>query len=474
MSSEDVQLLDSKKTLGGLDIFLGMITVMFFLDTIGPVAAMGTASITWMLIIAVLFFVPYGLITAELGSTYPDEGGMYAWVKRAFGKRWGVRVTWMYWVNNAVWISSATIFIVGVACQLFMPDTSFSVQLVLTVALIWLVVLVGMRPLKESKWLTNVSGVIKLLIAAGIIISAIIYISRGNAAANDFSMASFIPKLGDSFIFFPALIYNFLGFEVMSAMGGQMKNPKKDVPRAVISNAFLITALYILVTTSILMIIPADEVNIVESIMDCFMVSLGGGAASAIVVVFGLMFLCILFGQIVTWITAACNMAAEASADGELPKVFAIRHKKNGTPMGTLIITGVIGTFLTVLYGLMVGSAEDLFWMLFSFTSIIFLMPFLIAFQAYIKMKKTDLSTPRPYCFPGGYGVSIFFAHLSQFVIGFTIVVFFWVPGSPIDWGYDTPLFLGVVIALAVGEYLANKSIRQSEQAEYEEEKKRA
>ena len=90
----------------------------------------------------------------------------------------------------------------------------------------------------ESKWLTNVSGVIKLLIAAGIIISAIIYISRGNAAANDFSMASFIPKLGDSFIFFPALIYNFLGFEVMSAMGGQMKNPKKDVPRAVISNAF--------------------------------------------------------------------------------------------------------------------------------------------------------------------------------------------------------------------------------------------
>ena len=350
MSSEDVQLLDSKKTLGGLDIFLGMITVMFFLDTLGPVAAMGTASITWMLIIAVIFFVPYGLITAELGSTYPDEGGMYAWVKRAFGKRWGVRVTWMYWVNNAVWISSATIFIIGVACQLFMPNTSFPIQLVLSIVLIWLVILVGLRPLNESKWVTNVSGIIKLLIAAGIIISAVIYISQGNVAANDFSLTGFIPKLGDSFIFFPALIYNFLGFEVMSAMGSQMKNPKKDVPRAVISNAFLITALYILVTTSILMIIPADKVNIVESIMDCFMVALGGGAASIVVVVFGLMFLSILFGQIVTWITAACNMAAEASADGELPKVFAIRHKKNGTPMGTLIITGVIGTFLTVLW----------------------------------------------------------------------------------------------------------------------------
>ncbi len=456
-----------KKSLTGLDIFLGMICVMFFLDTIGPVAAMGPSAITWSLIITVIFFFPSGLIFAELGATYPEEGGMYAWVKRAYGKRWGARVSWMYWVNNAVWISSVCTFTIGVFSQLFLPHISFPVQIVLTIAMIWLVILVCLRPIKESKWVTNVAALFKLIIAGGIIGCACLFFFRNGSAASDLSLANFRPTLGQSFAFFPALIYNYLGFEVMSSMGSQMKNPARDVPRATIGNAVLISLLYILTTLAILVIIPMEEINIVEGILDTFMISLGSGPiTSAVIILVGCMFLSILFAQTVTWIVASSRMAAEAAVDHELPQVFAKFHKKNDTPLGTLLITGTVGTVLTLLYGFMAGSAEDLFWTLFAFTSIIFLIPYLINYQGYLKMRKSDRSTPRPYRFPGPPMVGTVFAHISQIILLFTIFVFFWVPGQPFYAAEALPLLAGVLIALAVGEYLTWRSVKKGKAVE--------
>ncbi len=52
----------------------------------------------------IVFFIPYGLITAELGSAWPGEGGVYVWVREAFGPKWGSTVAWLYWINNATWI----------------------------------------------------------------------------------------------------------------------------------------------------------------------------------------------------------------------------------------------------------------------------------------------------------------------------------------------------------------------------------
>lgn len=81
--------MGKSKGLKGLDVFLGMICLLFFLDTCSPMAAMGVTAITWAIILMLIFYIPSGLITAELGAAYPDDGGMYSWVKRAYGKRWG-------------------------------------------------------------------------------------------------------------------------------------------------------------------------------------------------------------------------------------------------------------------------------------------------------------------------------------------------------------------------------------------------
>ena len=66
-------------------------------------AAAGPSSITLWVLAALLFFVPQGLAVSDLSARYPDEGGIYAWTKRAFGEGHGFLCGWCYWVNNILY-----------------------------------------------------------------------------------------------------------------------------------------------------------------------------------------------------------------------------------------------------------------------------------------------------------------------------------------------------------------------------------
>src|SRR5512137_1224283 len=177
-----------KKVLGALDTFLFTICALLFVDTVAPMASMGPTAITWFVILVILFFIPYGLIVAELGSTYPEQGGIYAWVKRAFGNKWGARTSWLYWVNMALWVPSSYIFLAGLFSQLFFPDLSLIWIVVLGLVFTWLMVLLGIINLGESKWVVNVASVLKIILILAIIIAGIIFQIRSGSTVNDLSL----------------------------------------------------------------------------------------------------------------------------------------------------------------------------------------------------------------------------------------------------------------------------------------------
>lgn len=446
------------------DIFLGMICVMFFLDTVGPVASMGASAITWSLIITLVFFFPSGLVMAEMGSAYPAEGGMYAWVKMAYGKRWGARMSWFYWANNAIWLSSTAIFTTSVFCQIFLGDVPFFYQIIMALALIWCIILYGFRPLKKNTGLTNLGAVLKIVIAGAMAAMAVIFLVKGNSPANEISLDSLKPTFNDTFLFFPALIYNYLGFEVMSSMGNRIKNPTQDVPKATISTAFLISALYILAVLAILIIVPAENMTIVDAIMDCFLFAdLSPWASALVVYCLGIVFLVVLFVQASTWIVAAGRLAAGAAADHEFPAIYGKRHKTNDTPIGALFITGSVATVLTIVYGLVASNAEDLFWTLFSFTNIIFLMPYVINFQAFIKLRRTVTPLAGAYRVPGKDYVGNLFGRLEQIILLLTIAII--IIGPLFSEGLLTSLSLlgGTLVVLVIGELLIRASQKKGE-----------
>ena len=75
-----------QKHFGRFDMLFFLLCTLVGLDTLGSVASNGAQGFTWLIFLAVVFFVPYALLTAELGSTFTEEGGSYIWVKLAFGR----------------------------------------------------------------------------------------------------------------------------------------------------------------------------------------------------------------------------------------------------------------------------------------------------------------------------------------------------------------------------------------------------
>lgn len=117
------------KGMGAVDLTLFSVCAVLVIDTLTASARIGPSSITWWCLTLVFFVVPYGMIASELGTTWPGEGGIYDWIKRAFGYRWAVRTTWFYWINVALWMPAVYILFAGMFSQLFFPELNLWAQI---------------------------------------------------------------------------------------------------------------------------------------------------------------------------------------------------------------------------------------------------------------------------------------------------------------------------------------------------------
>ncbi|MBA4384790.1 MAG: amino acid permease [Anaerolinea sp.] len=450
-----------KKVLRSLDMTLFTVCAILVMDTLAPSAAIGASSISWWVITLVLFFIPYGLITAELGTTYPEQGGLYVWIKNAFGEKWAARTTWLYWINVALWMPSVYILFAGMFSQLFFPEMGLWMQIGIGIVMTWITVWIGTMTLETGKWIPNIGAIFKAVIMVVIGVGAFFY-AKAHGVANDLSFKAILPEWGAGLAFLPVIVYNFMGFELMSGASGEMKNPGKDIPRAIITSGALIAVFYIMGTVGILMALPLDQLGLVSGIVDTLKILLGGTpVGNAVVVVLGVAALYTFLANMVTWTIGANRTAAEAAKEHELPEIFGREHPVKKTPTGAFILTGIVSTVVIILYGFMAGNAEDLFWTLFAFSSMIFLMPYLALFPAFIKLRHDDPKAVRPYRVPGGKPLAIILAVTCELFIIQAVVLFVWVPGQPMDWAFAAPVLIGVLITLVVGEILISVSAKK-------------
>ena len=151
-----------------LDAVLASVCIILVVESVVPTAAIGPMQYFWWGLLFLAFFLPYGLISAELGSTYQGEGGLFDWVKKAFGIRSGARVAWYYWINFPLWIASlATLFTI-IYMTIFKTTLDPTVELIIQLAFIWGVVLLSSYRITESKWVVNSGAIAKVMIIMAI------------------------------------------------------------------------------------------------------------------------------------------------------------------------------------------------------------------------------------------------------------------------------------------------------------------
>src|SRR5215210_8346129 len=88
-----------KKSLRGFDMVFFTVCALVGLDILGTIASFGYEGFTWLVVLVVAFLVPYALVMAELGSSFPQEGGPYEWTKMAFGRLQAGIASVLYWVT---------------------------------------------------------------------------------------------------------------------------------------------------------------------------------------------------------------------------------------------------------------------------------------------------------------------------------------------------------------------------------------
>ena len=125
------------------DAVLAAVCIVLVVESSAPAAAIGNAQYFWWIFLLLGFFLPYGLISAELGTTYEDEGGIFDWVRRAYGDRWGSRVAWYYYINFPLWMGSLAVLFTDIILQLTGAQLSPVITKLIQLAFIWGVVLIS-------------------------------------------------------------------------------------------------------------------------------------------------------------------------------------------------------------------------------------------------------------------------------------------------------------------------------------------
>ena len=438
----------TEKILEKKDLVLFTVSAILLLDTLASAASVGVSSLFWWLFLGVIFFIPFALISAEMSCSYPEQGGIYAWVKTAYGSRWAARASWSYWINTAVWIPAISILFAGIFKQMFIPDLSLYGQITIGLLLTWITVLVNIVSLDIGRLVPDTGAIFKILIFLILIVGAFNYVGE-HGMANEFSVAALKPDWQASFQYIPAIIYGMLGFELVSASSKEMKDPARDMPKAVLISAAIIIVLYTLGTIAMLAAIPAQDINLVEGLMDTLNLLFGQTpTGQTFAMVIGIAALFTFFSNGVTWALGCNRAAAEAAKVGELPAIFAKESKKTGTPLGASIMMGVVSTSTIVLYGFLAGSNEDLFWSLFAFSAVIFMLPYIAMILAFIKARVEQPNHIRPYKIPGGILVARLLAYSCITVLSFAIVLFIYSPEAGMQWA----VFVGVIVTLIIGE----------------------
>ena len=248
-----------KKKFRLFDAVLMSVVVIMVVESVAPAAAIGPSQFFWWFFLLILFFIPYGLISSELGTTYAGDGGLYDWVKQAFGPRWGGRLAWLYWINYPIWMASLAVLFVQVGGQIFGLKLTGWVSILIQLLFVWVVVLVGNKPVSESKWIMNLAAFAKIvtILALG---GLGIYVAMTRGVANSFSVHNLLPQMNLSGLSnLSVIIFNFLGFEVVATMADDMDNPKKQIPQAIIYGGILIAIFYLLGAFGMGAAIPTDK-----------------------------------------------------------------------------------------------------------------------------------------------------------------------------------------------------------------------
>lgn len=405
-----------KRALGLRDLVLFYVAATLSLRWIPLAAAAGPSSLIVWTIGLVAIFLPLALCVMELSSRYPQEGGMYVWSKQAFGDFSGFLTGWVYWMANLPYFpavlyfaASNALYVAGNRGKALQGNATFF--LTFSFCGLALALALNIVGLDIAKWLSNLGAVGAWLPAGLLCVIGALALHRFGSATS-FNTTTLRPSftLGNAAVW-ATLMGAFTGAESASFLGGEIKDARRNIPRALLIAGLLITAGYMLGTIAVLIVLPHQQLNGLEGIMQAVTSSGGrigwhglGPAVALLICVANL-------GSVGAYLAATSRLPFVAGIDHYLPPVFGRLHPRWQTPHVALIVQALFSLLFVVL-GQLGSTVRGAYEILVSMTIITTFVPFLFMFAALIRLQR-EPAGPEIVRVPGGKPVAIAIAVLG-------------------------------------------------------------
>jgi amino acid transporter len=411
-----------RKHFGRFDILFFLLCTIVGVDTIGTVASSGAEAFTWLILLAVIFFIPSALLTAELGAAFPDEGGPYIWTSRAFGQLAGAANNFLYWITNPVWLGGTLAVSAVTAFTTFFnggKDLSTPAFYVFTLVFIWVGVLAAILSFDVGKWIPTAGAWSRFILLGLFTITVVAYGAKHGL--HGFGASDFSPTYAGFVGLVPVLMFNYVGFELPSTAGDEMTNAQKDVPFAIFRSAALSILLYGVPILGILLVLPTTAITglggFIDAIRQVFTVYGGHVAADGTVTLSGagsvlggiaaIMFILTVLSSGVTWIMGSDRALAVSGYDGAGPRGLGVISRRFGTPVRVNLLSGLVSTGVLVLaHQLTSGSAAKLFGVVLGLAISTTLISYLGIFPALPVLRRKYPDASRPYRAPMPWAIT--------------------------------------------------------------------
>lgn len=455
------------------------LAIMASLRNLPLVSEYGFSCSFLYIVVAAVFLLPSALVSAELATGWIRTGGIYIWVREAFGSRWGFFAIWMQWVHNVTWFPAILSFVATTLAYIFNPELANNKFYLLGVVLgsFWSITLLNLLGLRVSSWF-SVLGVILGTIIPGlfIILLGVAWYSQGNPLQIQFTWKHFFPEFKDiqDLAFLAGMFLAFGGLEVNAVHAREVKNPQKGYPRAILLAALLGLVTLSFGSLSIASVIPKEQISLVAGLMQTFQILLKKFGLEWVLPTLACFIIIGAIAEVNAWIIGPVRGLYATAKHGDLPPYFQRKNTKD-IPYNLLYFQGIIVTLASLVI-LFMPSSSSAFWILSALSTMIYLSMYILMFLAAIKLRYTHPHIDRPYRIPyrhHGMWLAAGIGTLSSFFAFFLSCV----PPSQLNvgslWFYEGFLILGIFLMWAIPHilYSLKKPVWQSHYEELHREK---
>ena len=403
-NSSKTGALPNKKILGIFTLAMINVAAVLSIRNFPTMAEYGWGSIGWYFIGTILFLIPISLAGAELATTWPEGGGVYAWVKKAFGEKAGFTAIFCEWSNNLVWFPTVLSFIAATLAYALTPTLTNNPWYMISVMMIafWGTTAIAYFGPEVTAHFSNIGVILGSIIPSIIIIGFGVFwlVSGAHIVIPPFSPGALIPTINMSTIpFFATVILLFSGMEMAGYHALETKNPQKDYPRAMALSALIIFLCTVFGTLAIAFVIPTTSLSLAGGTMEAIQYFL---KAFGLPVLVAPMAVLMAIGGVVllaAWLIGPAKGLGVVAEEGNMPPVFD-KVNKYGAPVPILITQALIGSALSLLFVLF--PANQAFWILSALTVTLLCIVYFLIFAALIKLRYSKPDVPRPFRIPGG------------------------------------------------------------------------